>query len=439
MGSMGYVNYLKGLERSQWFKRKDLEKLQERKLRYLLKTSYKHVPYYHDLFKKAGITPEEIRSLDDLEKIPVLTRESLKTQTNRFIANNIDPRKLIPDYTSGTTTGERLSIKRLKETYDRAISAELRAYRWYGAYRKMFYYVTGTDVDVEKNRTLKKRLYNFVTKTITISPLEFSMKKRLDRFLKELKKNKRRVLYGTPSGICKLVDILDERNIDINLDVIISTDEPLLKEQRKYLEDRYGCEVYDIYGTSEVWGIAFECSLHGLYHITSENVIVEVVNENWERVSPGERGRILLTDLNNTEMPIIRYDIGDFGIISDDECECGRGLHALRPIDGQMVLRETNYILSSSGKKIFLPEFGFLLEDHSKVKQFQILQRSRKKILVRIVKGRDYDKKTEESIFRRLLSLLGDVEIEFRYVKDIPFDKNGEHRYVMRTEFTRSP
>ena len=138
-------------------------------------------------------------------------------------------------------------------------------------------------------------------------------------------------------------------------------------------------------------------------------------------------------------MPIIRYDIGDFGIISDDECECGRGLHVLRPIDGQMVLRETNYILSSSGKKIFLPEFGFLLEDHSKVKQFQILQRSRKKILVRMVKGKNYDKKTEESIFRKLLSLLGDVEIEFQYVEDIPFDRNGEHRYLIRNEIARSP
>ncbi|HEC80984.1 MAG TPA: phenylacetate--CoA ligase family protein [Thermoplasmatales archaeon] len=430
---MGYRDYLKELERSQWFQRKDLEKLQLKKLRSLLMNSYKYVPYYRKLFRSINLNPSHIRGLEDLSKIPILRRESIKMDYDDLISRNVNVRKLIPDFTSGSTTGERLKITRVRETYDYGVAAELRAYEWYGIERERFYYILGADYDVENNRRFRKRVYNFLTKTLVISPLEFSSKERLRVFLDKMSRCRRRVIYGTPSGVCRFTRFLEEYDVEVNIDCLVSTDELLLKQQRKFLTDFFDCEVYDIYGTSEVWGVAFECNEHGGYHVSSENVIVEVVDENWERVSPGERGRILLTDLNNCEMPVIRYDIGDFGILSDEECGCGRGLHLMKPIDGQMVVRDSDYLVSMDGKRVFVPSFGFLLEDYSRVKQFQIVQKKRDEILVRVVRGEKYKKDEMEGfICGRICGLLGAVSVEFEYLDDILPDRNGKHRYLVR-------
>jgi len=430
---VGYKDFLKELEKSQWLKREDLEKLQEKKLVSLLENSYRYVPHYRKLFKKVNLKPDDIKGLDDLSKIPMLERENIKKDYNSLISTNVNVRRLIPDFTSGSTTGERLKITRLKETYDHGVAAELRAYRWYGIDHERFYYILGADYDVENSKRVGSRVYNFLRKTLVISPLEFSSKDRLNVFLEKIKKHKRRVIYGTPSGVCRFTRILEEHGVELDIDCLISTDELLLKQQRRYLADFFDCEVYDVYGTSEVWGVAFECKEHNAYHLSSENVIMEVVDENGERVSPGERGRILLTDLNNHEMPVIRYDIGDLGILSDEVCGCGRGLHLMKPIDGQMVIRDRDYLVSLDGRRVFVTDFGFLLDDYSKIEQFQIVQRKPDEILVRIVKGRSYKEgEMERYICSRIYESLGNMSIEFEYVDDIEPDRNGKHRYLVR-------
>jgi len=384
---VGYKDFLKELEKSQWLKREDLEKLQEKKLVSLLENSYRYVPHYRKLFKKVNLKPDDIKGLDDLSKIPMLERENIKKDYNSLISTNVNVRRLIPDFTSGSTTGERLKITRLKETYDHGVAAELRAYRWYGIDHERFYYILGADYDVENSKRVGSRVYNFLRKTLVISPLEFSSKDRLNVFLEKIKKHKRRVIYGTPSGVCRFTRILEEHGVELDIDCLISTDELLLKQQRRYLAD----------------------------------------------FSSGERGRILLTDLNNHEMPVIRYDIGDLGILSDEVCGCGRGLHLMKPIDGQMVIRDRDYLVSLDGRRVFVTDFGFLLDDYSKIEQFQIVQRKPDEILVRIVKGRSYKEgEMERYICSRIYESLGNMSIEFEYVDDIEPDRNGKHRYLVR-------
>ncbi|MCD6236685.1 MAG: hypothetical protein J7K13_01880 [Thermoplasmata archaeon] len=155
---MGYKDFLKELEKSQWLKRGDLEKLQEKKLVSLLENSYRYVPHYRKLFKKVNLKPDDIKGLDDLSKIPMLERENIKKDYNSLISTNVNVRRLIPDFTSGSTTGERLKITRLKETYDHGVAAELRAYRWYGIDHERFYYILGADYDVENSKRVGSRV-----------------------------------------------------------------------------------------------------------------------------------------------------------------------------------------------------------------------------------------------------------------------------------------
>lgn len=433
MSSLNYRYHLKNLEKTQWYSREEIGKLQEKKLKVLLENAYRHVPYYHRLFKQSDLKPEDVQGIYDLARIPVLRRETIKHDFDNLIANNVSQRKLMNDFTSGTTTGERLRIKRTRDDFDQGIAAELRAYKWYDIdyVHEKFYYLTGADYDIEREKRLVIKLYNLLSKTIRLNPLEMTTKK-LNWFLEKIKNGKRRVLYGSPSAVCRLARYLDEKGTEIDIEIVISTDNVLLKQQRQYIQDFFDCRVYDIYGTSEVRGVAFECAEQTGYHLTSENIIVEIVDKNGEHVSPGERGRVLLTDLNNYAMPFIRYENGDIGILSDEICPCGRGLHLINPIDGQLVLRSEHFVYSAKKKKIFLPEFSFLLDDFTKIRQFQIVQKNHNGVVLKIVQGKHYTKDYEEKISFRIKTVLDDAEVEFDYVDDIEPDRNGEHKFILR-------
>jgi phenylacetate-CoA ligase len=424
--------HLKNLEKTQWYSREEIEKLQEKKLKFLLENAYKHVPYYHKLFDQLQLKPQEIQKINDLPRLSIQRRETIKNDLDDLIATNVDKRKLMDDFTSGTTTGERLEIKRTLDNFERGIAAELRAYTWYGIdFNEKFYYLTGGDFDIEKEKRLVNKLFNFLSNKISLNPLEMTTK-TMNLFIEKIKRNKRRVLYGSPSSMCRLANYLEEKELEIDIEIIMSTDNMLLKQQRKYLQDFFDCQVYDIYGTSEILGVAFECNEHAGYHLTSENVVMEIVDNDGEHVTPGERGKVLLTDLNNHAMPFIRYDIGDIGILSDSICSCGRGLHLVKPIDGQLVLRNEHFVYSADKEKIFLPEFSFLLEDFTKISQFQIIQKNQNEILLRLIKGKHYTKNLEMDISHRIKSILDDINIEFDYVDEIKLDRNGEHKFILR-------
>ena len=229
-----------------------------------------------------------------------------------------------------------------------------------------------------------------------------------------------------------MIKILDEGKKKLDIDIVLSTDSLLFKQQRNFIKDSFNCEIYEIYGTSEVWSVAFECPEHNGYHMTSENVIIEVVDDDGQRVNPGEKGHILLTDLTNFVMPFIRYDIGDIGIISDEMCSCGRNLHLIKHVHNQLVYRDSQYILSDENKKIYLPDFSFIIDDFNKVSNFQIIQKQSKDIELIIVNEKDYNSDYEKYLRSKLIKMLGNVSMSIFCVDDIKPDHNGKHNYLVK-------
>lgn len=429
---MSYVKYLDQLDKSQWLKRDEINRIQNKKLRFLISHAYQNIPYFNHVFKKNSLKLEDINSKEDLFKIPVQRRSTVKKYFNQLYDKSFKKGRLMNDFTSGSTTGERLKIFRDQDCINKSIAAEIRAYKWYGIdhLKEKFYYLIGADYDIKWENRFFKRLKYFLSNTIKISPIQLNTD-NFDSFLSKIKKYDRRVLYGTPTGTCRLIKKLEERNEDINIEIFLNTDSYILKQQRKFIKDFFNCELYDIYGTSEVWGVAFECPEHNGYHLTSENVIMEVVDDNYEPVNPGEKGHLLLTDLTNFVMPFIRYDIGDIGVLSDEICSCGRSLHLMEPVNKQLVYRESDYILSKNNDRVYLFDLSFILDDFSKISNFQIIQKKDKNIELKIVKEKKYDKDYEKYIAEMIKEKLGNISIYFRYVDDIEPDFNGKHKFLI--------
>lgn len=430
---MSYMSYLKELEKSQWFKRDQIEEIQNKKLRFLINHVYENIPYFHFLLKENNLQPEDIKSLEDVAKIPIQRRYTIKNHLDKLVNISFKKGRLMKDFTSGSTNGERLRIYRDKDNINKNIAAEMRAYGWYNIdyLHEKFYYLIGADYDIEWEKKFSKKLKYFLSKTVKLSPLQLKTDD-FEIFLSKIKKSNRRILYSTPTGGCMLIKKLKQRNEKIDIDIFISTDYSLLKQQRRFIKDFFNCEIYDIYGTSEVWSVAFECREHSGYHLTSENVMMEIVNDHNERVNSGEKGHIILTDLTNFVMPFIRYDVGDIGILSDEICSCGKGLHLMKPVYDQIVYRDSEYIISLNSQKVFIPELSFILDDFSKISNFQIIQHKTKDIELNIVKEQNYNENYEEYIKSTLIKKLGDVEIFFNYLDDIQPDINGKHKYIIK-------
>jgi phenylacetate-CoA ligase len=151
---------------------------------------------------------------------------------------------------------------------------------------------------------------------------------------------------------------------------ILCTTELLDAQGRQTMKECFGADVFDIYGSTEFKDVAWECPSHEGYHINADNLLVEIVQDG-APVPPGVEGDILLTTLTNRAMPLIRYQVGDRGVLSESACSCGRSLPLMRAVTGRLA----DYIRFPDGRRMSPYELVNLLEEIPGLRRFQIHQR----------------------------------------------------------------
>jgi phenylacetate-CoA ligase len=220
---------------------------------------------------------------------------------------------------------------------------------------------------------------------------------------------------------------------------IIATAMVLHDWQRRVIESVFGCPVTNRYGCEEVSLIACECERHDGLHVNADGVYVEILRDGLP-VGPGEPGSVIVTDLRNRAMPILRYQVGDVAVWSDRRCDCGRGLPLLERLEG----READYVLTPAGELIsgisLTDNFGLHVPG---LDQLQIIQETLHRFLFRIVRGPDFG----EDSLRRISELVGErfgseVSFECEYVDAIPQEASGKYRFCISkvdNPFTRRP
>jgi phenylacetate-CoA ligase len=397
--------------RNRRFNPTDLKNFQNKKLRAIVKHSYDHVQYYHSLFKEAKIKPDDIKTIDDLDKIPITKREDiLNLPLEKTLATNIDLSKCILLRTSGTT-GPSLPFYCEKKA---RLMFYLQHYRW----------------QLECGDKMTNRQLVIAVDWIPLHPLQkigIFNTKRISNFedaetrIKEIKKFNPNTLITLPSWVRVLAKEIEKKNEkQIKLSLIFTSGETLDEYTRELARESFDAEIFDGYGANEVGGISTECVKHEGNHIWSDSVLVEITRDG-ETVATGEQGEITATNLINYAMPFLRYKVGDLGVLIGNECSCGSHFPLMRITEG----RKSDIIQLPDGRLISaLPVYGCCAR--AGINQFQMMQEKTDRFTVKIVKDSKFTDMTIEEVKRDLKQRLGDVEVDVLVVDKISREKSGK-------------
>jgi phenylacetate-CoA ligase len=220
--------------------------------------------------------------------------------------------------------------------------------------------------------------------------------------------------------------LLRNNTLRIRPRAVFTTAATLFPHYRKSIEEAFGCKVYDYYTCSEVSHIAAQCGESEGLHVSEENIMLEVV-DGLEPVVEGEDGQILLTNLNGFGMPFIRYDVGDFGKILDDECACGRELSLIK-----IVGRQYEYFLGSDGSFTSFKSLQTVFEDVP-IQDFQIVQEAPDDIIVKLVPKPEYTSAHTEFILKNI-KMKGPARVQVELVDSIPLGSSGKIQRIVKSQ-----
>ena len=401
--------------RNPWKDPAELKRIQEKMMRNIIHFAYYNTKFYREKFTEAGITPSDIRTLEDMGKIPVTTKDEVRKNPESLFASGYDRTNCIVQQTTGST-GKIIPVLHDHKAYTHFHAIGLRTF-WDWGYRPW------EKIALIRHDKCEKMLFEYLGlfRRFYISILAPEQEQ-----IEMIKKINPDVLCAYPSTIKSIMFALKEGDLDrITLKFINLNSEILTEKVRTQTRKTFNCDVYDEYSTYEVVSIAQECPLHG-YHIDVDNVILNFLDCDDEEVSPGERGRVVVTSLVNKAMPFIRYDLDDIGILSDCPCQCGRTFPVMQLVEG----RTDDFLVMPSGALVSPRKVVPLVEITPGLEEFQVVQKTCNLVTISVVKNDNYTLQGEEKMKERLKDLFReDITIETEYTDVIP-RKKGKLRIV---------
>jgi phenylacetate-CoA ligase len=373
---------LRALEQSQWWSPQQLQSLQLARLRRLVDHAYAQVPLYRRLWDAHDVRPQDIRSLEDLARLPLLDKPTLRAAyPDDALAANADRRQLVR-YASSGSTGEPLQFVMTRAEKGQRWAVMFRSWAMASAYQGMRVanVKDGHALGVFHNGPLQ-RLEQQATRMLNLSAYAVH-DRRLDQVVRDLVRFRPEVMFAYPGTAYHLAVALTERRIDLPLHAVITSGEMLHPFQRQAIERQFHCQVHDYYG-GEGMDVAMQCGFGSTYHINAESVIVEVVDANGRPLPAGQEGSIVLTNLHAYAMPFIRYVVGDVGALAAGQCACGRGLPLLDHVSG----RSSDQLTLPSGRGLLMWFFTDVFRQVPGVKSFQMRQVAPDRIIVLVAPG----------------------------------------------------
>ena len=405
-----------------------LKRFQRGMLKGLLSHAYNTVPYYHTVLDKIDLNPNYDDPYIVLSKLPILTKDVIREQHSNLISRSSLRYKVIQ--TSGSS-GNPLRFLKDNRAEGFGKASYYEGLSWYG------YNLGDPIVQLWGRRpvfTNKRFLINFKNMVTNFFELNAHAMSDLmiENYIKKIIKIKPRVLYGYVSSLYLFSKYLSENKLSLNIPVVVTTAEKLFDFQRSLLSATTGRQVYNQYGCSEVTSVAFECPHHGCFHVMPK-VILDLVGKDGEVIDSNESGRIILTDLTNYKMPFLKYEVGDLATKSElGSCLCGRKLQSIVNIEG----RTSDIILGLNGNRVHGEFFSHLFESSGfapafGLKQFQVVQKTRSLLIIKL--NVDLIPKKEYLLYldRLIREYLGNIDIEYEFLSDIPLHSTGKRRFTI--------
>ncbi|HEC81677.1 MAG TPA: phenylacetate--CoA ligase family protein, partial [Thermoplasmatales archaeon] len=413
----------------------ELERYRDKAIKRIVKHAFT-VPLYYKKYKAAGVKPSDINGIKDIEKLPIITKDDLR---------NSPLDDLIPDgkkkgnfsmvSTSGST-GKPVTLFTEPYTMFKTLIGFIRVIREYGiSWRK-----TRMSIIADLSAESAEEAYFTGTAIPSLKPIfsldnmqTFHVGDDPEKILDEMERFNPEFIGGYP-GTLKILAILKRRGKGENVNPrwIGSSGAILDDYTRKYIEDAFDARVFDVYGATECSPIAFECR-NGNYHVQSDLVHLEFVDQENISVASGTPANILVTRLFGRGTPIIRYSgISDLITPTDGECSCGMVTPLIEKIEG----RKVDAVVLPNGKIIppssftGIPYKVMRKFNTKKIEQFQIIQHDYDRIeILTVIDKRQKEPKVEvlfEALKDAYQKVLGkDIKVEVREVEEISTRRDG--------------
>ncbi len=422
--------YRKFLDKTQWYTKKELEEYQYTQLKKLIKHAYETVPYYRRIFKKYKLKPTDIKSLADLPKLPVLTRNDVKNNTQQLISTAFKPSQLTYGHTSGTT-GSPLQLYYDSAKVNVSYAALDRQYQWAGGHLSRF----GDRIAVARGNVIvplsqRKPPFwrqNHLHNQLLLSSFHLS-KKNLPYYFEKLEDFQPKIIDGYPSTLYILAKYLKNNSKKFPLKAVISASETLYDFQRKIIEESFQCKIFDYYTLAEWVVYATECEKHEGHHLNSEYGITEIVDKNNLPLPDGDTGKIVGTSLHNFGMPMIRYLTNDMTAIRKNQCSCGRGL----PLMEDVTTKAEDTLTLKDGRLISPSVLTHPFKPLHSVEESQIIQKDYDRVVIKIVPRNDFSDADEHHLITELKARIGsETKINVVIVDSLPRTSSGKFRWVI--------
>jgi phenylacetate-CoA ligase len=278
---------------------------------------------------------------------------------------------------------------------------------------------------MSRSQALRERVDALLARRTFVPVFEMS-DDGLERMVRTIESARPTLIDGYAEAFDFLASYLRTRPAGLRIQpkAVMTSAQTLPDASRRLIEESFNCRVFDKYGSREFSGIAYECDAHTGHHVVGEGFIVEILRGGVP-AAPGEIGEVVVTDLNNTCLPFIRYRIGDLAVAVDPSvrCPCGRGLPLIGAIEG----RVQSIIIGEGGRYLPGTFFAHLLKQyHYAIRLFQVEQTERGRITFRVVKGGRYSDDVLAQVLATFRRYLGDIVIDVEFVERVELVPTGK-------------
>lgn len=413
------------LRTTQSYSRERLKELQWEKLKSLLDHCRENVPFYRERWSKLGFHPGDLKTFEELEQLPVLTKDDIRFSSQTLRARG--PGRRVEHVHSGGTLGIPVSLVRDMRSAAYIRASEARGLEWFGIRRgdKQFR-VWGVPLDPSSARKewLKDRALN----RIRMSTLNISAE-TVRGFFEAARSFRPRYVFSHTSALYQICQVMRDLGLNgkqLRIRHVLCTGDTVHQVMRTEIEETFDCRVINEYGCSEMGPIAFECPA-GNMHLTMENILTEFA----EHESSADCSEILLTNLNSYSMPLVRYRVGDTGRLLDSVCSCGRQSE-LMDFDAGRIL---SMLVATDGHFVSGSVFCYIafdiIQKHKGIKDFRVVQKTRDELEIALVKDTTFSEDLLALFTSRIREKLGSgMRIDYVFKAEIPPDRSGKRLFV---------
>lgn len=379
------------------------------------------VPFYRRRFKESGLSFQDIRTLEDLRHIPILTKQQVQDHTSELISTAVPQREQIIAHTSGTTGGG-LRFRTTHTAVQEHLAVWWRYRRWHGLDLNTWcgYFGGRSVVPASQSRPPFWR-YNYPGRQILFSGYHMSPA-NMNCYLAELRAKRPPWLHGYPSLLALMASHVLETGDDLLYQPrwITTGAENLSLRQAEVIDRAFGVRPRQHYSMAEAVANISECEL-GALHVDEDFAAVELLPD-----SDGAGCRVVGTNLANRATPLLRYGVEDTVSLSEKRCACRRPGRVVAAVDGRL----EDYIVLRDGTR--LGRLDHIFKDMTNVREAQLYQARPGHLLVRIVRGNRYTDDDECALLTEITKRVGDrAETKIEYVEVLERSRAGKLRFVV--------